>query len=177
MKGCFHRLSDKWDHMCQILCENHIGILALQETHLSLDEARELNNKYKDYLVIYCLIHPGRPNSAGVEFVLNKQIARVDDIKIKELIPGQALLLDTAWHSDKQLRLLNIYAHNETDKNADFWVDVCASLNATNQVDALLGDFNMTEDALDRLPPRHEHGNQPQCLNELTSRLNMIDGW
>jgi exonuclease III len=41
----------------------------------------------------------------------------------------------------------------------------------------MLGDFNMVEDAIDRLPMHEEQNRSPETLRELKHMLRLGDGW
>ncbi|KAG2050970.1 hypothetical protein BDR06DRAFT_990548 [Suillus hirtellus] len=78
---------------------------------------------------------PTRPgNSAGIAFILNKEIINTTDAKMK------------------------ILAH-------------------AGDIDFMMGDFNITEELIDRAPARHDHKSATKALRDLRSTLNLQDTW
>ncbi|KAJ7301119.1 hypothetical protein DFH08DRAFT_827828 [Mycena albidolilacea] len=111
MRGRFDRDGqDKWLHINQIIRDNRIGVLALQETHLSSADNDKLNSLF---LVIVSTIDPLHPGAKGTASVLNKRLINVNEVKQDVLIEGRALVLSVNWHADLTLRFLAIYAPNE----------------------------------------------------------------
>ena len=77
------------------------------------------------------------------------------------------------------LTILNIYAPNAPSDNEKFWKDLQLAFN-TNPFpypDILLGDFNIVEDAINRLPSHNNNANTREVLFEFRSQLELIDGW
>ena len=96
-----------------------------------------------------------------------------------ELIPGRALITRILWHGDNLLTILNICAPNNHLENEAFWNELKQKLVARNipRLDLMMGDFNIVEDAIDRLPPHQDHLDATQALYELRSMLCLKDGW
>ena len=73
------------------------------------------------------------------------------------------------WHLERKLTVLNIYAPNETSENAHFWETLLEKYRQGKykKPDIIAGDFNVTEEAIDRLPPREDppHQEKPDLLN------------
>jgi len=119
------------------------------------------------------------PRAAGVAFVINKDIAIHRDIVSHEIIPGRALLISIPWHSDMMLTMLNVYAPNNASENENFWADITNAFD-TQPIplpDIMMGDFNMVEDAIDRLPSHGDNAATCKSLFELRSQLSLKDGW
>ncbi|KAF8240696.1 hypothetical protein L208DRAFT_1514992 [Tricholoma matsutake] len=98
MRGRWHGSTDKWNHVNQLVQTEKIGILALQETHLTPVAEMSLNNLFKQRLHIISSIDPQHTISGSVAIVLNKNIANVHNIKKYVLIPGHAMLVSVPWH-------------------------------------------------------------------------------
>jgi exonuclease III len=96
-----------------------------------------------------------------------------------ELIPGRAHLIHTPWHGDLLLTILNIYAPNNHTDNETFWKELKHKFTTENipRPDIMMGDFNLVEDAIDRLPAHQDHAGATQALYELRSMLRLEDGW
>ncbi|KJA27412.1 hypothetical protein HYPSUDRAFT_74910 [Hypholoma sublateritium FD-334 SS-4] len=177
MRGRFHNGIDKWMHINQIIRNDKIGILCLQETHLTATAATELNDRFSNRMHIITSPNPTHPNANGVTIVVNKNLANSANIITHNLIPGRALMTTIPWHRDKSLTVLNIYAPNNHQENARFWEIINDELRGKPTPDVILGDFNMVEDALDRLPPHCDPTTSVEKLAELMTSLQLVDGW
>ncbi|KAG2738232.1 DNase I-like protein, partial [Suillus brevipes Sb2] len=160
--------------------EKKIGILCLQETHLTEEHENQINTLYSRRLRVINSKDRERPgSSAGVAFVLNKELTNTENIEFKEIIPGRALILKTRWHNNEELTILNIYAPNNPAEHYNFWTTIKDSEMGRNnqQIDLLLGDFNLTEDPLDRAPARMDNEAATDALRDLRETLNVHDSW
>ena len=63
---------DKWMHIPQIMREKRIGILAVQETHLTDEIAQQFNNLFSNTLSLIFSPDPTTCNARGIALVLNK---------------------------------------------------------------------------------------------------------
>ncbi|KAA1470583.1 DNase I-like protein, partial [Dentipellis sp. KUC8613] len=127
---------------------------------------------------------PARPgSSAGVAFVLNKELLDTSTAACATLIPGRALKLTLKWHGEESITLINAYGPNRPADHPPFWAELTTKLNLHLQrtrqthIDFLLGDFNLTEDALDRAPPRPEPQYAVAALREFRQRYSLQDAW
>ncbi|KAI6139205.1 Endonuclease/exonuclease/phosphatase, partial [Pisolithus tinctorius] len=157
--------------------DDRIAILALQETHLSTTQADSLNNLFTDTLLMIASIDPNHPSTKGVTIALNKRLVKTNDVNIHEIVPGRAILLLMPWYQQEWLNLLNMYAPNDPSENQSFWETIHDSLLNLPQPDVLLGDFNIMEDSIDRLPAHPDYANAINSLRALKSHLNLQDGW
>jgi hypothetical protein len=73
MRGRFHRGEDKWMRINQIMRDRKIGILAVQETHLSPADVDDIHKIFEKRLQVYATIDPASPQSKGVAIVINKE--------------------------------------------------------------------------------------------------------
>ncbi|KIJ36338.1 hypothetical protein M422DRAFT_261293 [Sphaerobolus stellatus SS14] len=141
---------DKWSHLWQVMRQNQIGVLAIQESHISTAELRRLEDTFSGRLQILSSIDNDNPNSKGVAFLLNKQLTAWKEAQGIEIIPGRALLLCLPWHDDKTLNILNIYAPNTSTENQTLWSD----LHRKWRADALTAyQRTMIHKALERPSP------------------------
>jgi hypothetical protein len=71
-----------------------IGILCLQETHLMNEHETQIESLYSRRLKVLNSGDPFCPgNSAGVAFVLNKEIINTTNAEITEIIPGRVIAI------------------------------------------------------------------------------------
>ena len=172
--------NNKWNTISYLMRDKKIGVLALQETHLDEDATEALHRTYGKRLQIFHTADPTNPTQrAGVAIVINKQIANVKGIKTKEIKPGRALLLEIPWHGTLKLHILAIYAPNSLKENAKFWNDISEKWDEERLTspDLILGDFNLIEDMIDRLPAHTDDPDATAELMSLKQRFQMIDGW
>ncbi|KAG1790735.1 Endonuclease/exonuclease/phosphatase, partial [Suillus variegatus] len=175
--GRWHNGTDKWPHINQLIKEKKIGVLALQETHLTKEDEDVLNTTPGFRIHIISSIDPARTNTKGVAIVINKRLLGTSGIKMHELVPGRALLTIIPWHKNTPIRILAIYAPNDALANQQFWELTKLKLRNLLKPDLMLGDFNVVEDSLDRLPPKTDSANASHSLHQLKSHLQMKDGW
>ncbi|KAF9472507.1 DNase I-like protein, partial [Pholiota conissans] len=177
MRGRFSRGIDKWMHINQIMRAQKIGVLCLQETHLSPEDTESIHNLFGKRLQVYCSINPAQPNAAGIAIVINKDLAKSDTAQATELVPGRALLVVLPWHPNHTINILGIYAPNIPAENTYFWEKLLLDLRDMPTPDIMLGDFNMVEDALDRLPPKRDARNSVEALSQIKLSAGLVDGW
>ena len=160
--------------------EKKIGLLALQETHLSDQLTDQTSTLYQRRLSITNSPDLENPSgSAGVAFVINKEVMKTEQIRTHTLIPGRAILISFRWQHNSTLTAINVYAPNDPNKHSQFWselTDRWANLNLP-EPDILLGDFNITEELLDRSPARHDSEIATRALRECRHRLGVRDSW
>ncbi|KAH9850895.1 Endonuclease/exonuclease/phosphatase [Lenzites betulinus] len=172
---------EKWLRMHQLMKEKHIGVLAVQETHLTQENADILNELFESSLKIFVSPDPESPTSArGVATVVNKKIFDVDSgVTVKQIIPGRALSISLKWGANASIQIINVYAPNGPSENARFWAEVDTRMleNRGGRPDIMLGDFNMVEAQEDRAPARSDPSGTNASLATLRSNHNLIDGW
>ena len=170
---------DKWLHINQIMKEKKIGILALQETHLSDEQTGNIQNLFNKRLAIFSSIDENSQNSKGVAVVFNKEITNTKNIKMDVIIPGRAIQISTQWHGNQVLNLMAIYAPNSHTDNANFWTEINLKRAQMNlpKPNLKLGDFNMVEDSIDRMPCHPDNNNVVDSLQNLKTEWHLIDGW
>ncbi|KAJ7351631.1 hypothetical protein DFH08DRAFT_694721 [Mycena albidolilacea] len=120
MRGRLHKGEDKWLRINQIMRDRKIGILAVQETHLSPEDVDDTHKLFSKRPQVYATIDPASPQSKGVAIVVNKEVSNIVGIKTKVLIPGRALHLTILWHADEKLTVIAAYAPNDPTENAAF---------------------------------------------------------
>jgi exonuclease III len=159
--------------------ERNISILAVQETHLTDELAEQFENLFGNTTTIHYSPDPNTRNARGVALLLHKRAVRTDEAKTTTLIPGRAMVTKIPWQDDQTINILTIYAPNAPRETKDFWNEINAKINASPDLspDVMLGDFNLVEDALDRLPSKPDDQNATEALREFRNHHNLVDGW
>jgi len=178
MRGRGSTGENKWNDINQIMREQRIGVLAVQEAHLTQDHVDNLHTLFGKRLQIHFLQGPNT-NAQGVAIVLNKELTNVKGIDQIDVIPGRAMLITLPWHSDLSLTVLNIYAPNSHTENQTFWETLNSEWDRLDLPipDIMLGDFNIVEDALDRLPSHTDPHHPVDNLDNLWTKFQLKDGW
>lgn len=97
-----------------------------------------------------------------------------------EIIPGRAAMLTINWHNDLEVKILNIYAPaNGATINGAFWRELTSEMEQIKlpKPNIMMGDFNVVEDSIDRLPNRPDPASSVDPLQDLRCKLCLIDGW
>ncbi|KAI0046741.1 DNase I-like protein [Auriscalpium vulgare] len=139
-----------------------------------------ISTLYQRRLLVYNSADLERPGaSAGVAFVLNKDITRTNDARFIELIPGRAALLILHWRDNATTHILNTYAPNRAASHPAFWARLAIALHAEgiDRIDFHLGDFNLVENALDRAPARLDQLNAIEALRDFRTSFHLQDYW
>ena len=170
---------DKWLHIPQLMRDNGIGILAIQETHLTEELANQFQNLFGNTLSLHYSPDPTTRNARGIAIVVRRQAINTNDISVHTIVPGRAMIAKIPWHDNQEINILVVYAPNPLRENQEFWGKIKTSVETLPNLrpDIMLGDFNLVEDALDRLPSKQDGENATDALRELRSELNLIDGW
>ncbi|KAK7689739.1 hypothetical protein QCA50_006378 [Cerrena zonata] len=153
--------NNKWSAINFMLKDKRLGVLALQEMHLTEQLTANLHNLYGKRMQIFQSANPTAPTQrAGVAIVINKELANVKGATSSEIVPA-------------------VYALNDPSKNRCFWEGITQRWDELNLAppDVVLGDFNLVDEAIDRLPA---HADDPDAVAELADIKNhfgVIDGW
>ncbi|KDQ56069.1 hypothetical protein JAAARDRAFT_132866, partial [Jaapia argillacea MUCL 33604] len=154
--------------------------MALQETHLTDENIEQINRLFGRRLLVFNSSDAECPGaSAGIAFVLNREITDTSSLSFHELIPGRAITLTTKWHNSEKMTILNVYAPNDYAAHPNFWKtigDKCRTLSI-RRPDLMMGDFNIVEEALDRAPARLDDPTATTALQDLRTALQLDDTW
>ena len=156
-----------------------IAVLAVQETHLDDDRVDEILSLYGHKIIIIASHDPNSPRvSAGVAFVINKKFIKPKELIFHELRQGRALALKIKWGEEETV-LLNVYAPNNRSEHKRFWedLDIKRRTHHLRRPDFLLGDFNLTEDNIDRAPAHPDDPTAVSALRELRHKWDIQDTW
>ena len=173
-------MPDKWLSINQILRDSRIAILALQEAHLTDERIMELNILFAATMKVVASADEVNASGArGVAFALNKRLVNTDDLTTYPICPGRALGIRLPWTGGRKLTILNVYAPNDMRESTAFWEAIPSTRTEARmpEPDIVLGDFNIVEHALDRLPQRRDNEAATLALENLVLGLNLVDGW
>ena len=168
---------EKWSSsIYQMMKGNKIVILALQETHLNNELLHAINACFRKRIQILNSQLPiDLCTSARVAFVINQSLISPMNLESIDLIQGRVAALKFKWH-EEEILLINIYTPNNKQDNAQFWEDLDEKRRAKRlrQPDFLLGNFNVTEDPIDRAPT---HPDDVNAIAALRNILGPKDKW
>jgi len=170
----------KWGAISREMYAKKIVVLAVQETHLDQAMTERLQETFKKNLKIIISAHPENPCAkVGVGFVINRQLLEPNKIETYKLIPGKAMILKIKWMKTCTTSILNIYAPNKRSTHPHFWVKTLTKRRSNHLPipDFTLGDFNVTEEAIDRMPPRLDDGTAVTALKGLKQEWEIRDTW
>ena len=171
---------EKWSEINATMKRDKIAILALQETHLDEQTLSTVNGLFEKRLEIHNSHDGTNPRStAGVAFAMNKDLLATQNLEVSELVKGRALALKTTWNNQEETLLINVYAPNHRKEHKPFWesLEAARRRKQLRRPDFLLGDFNVTEDALDRSPPKSDNEKATDALRESRLALGVQDQW
>ena len=175
----------KWGQIQRTMRAQNISILLLQETHL--DEARLLHiEKFTaSKLKILSSAHPERPTQrGGVAVVLNKSLLHTAGAQATTIVPGRAIQVSVTWQQHELLHVLCVYAPATSDAaRSEFYTHLTQYYETHPNFpkpQLMAGDFNNTEDDLDRIPVRRDGTEASiRVLDKLKELLGLmiVDGW
>ena len=171
---------EKWRAISNTVHAEKTAILAIQESHLNQDMMETLGRNFEKNLKIMISALPDNPwASAGIGFVINKQLIEPDEIEMHKLIPGRAAYLKVKWLKTCNTTILNVYAPNDRSEHANFWVKVITERRVKHlpKPDFMLGDFNVMEDPMDRMPPKLDDESAIAALREVRHEWDIRDTW
>lgn len=170
--------NEKWLHISQVMRERKIGILAVQEAHMTDEMAANLNTLFQRRLHIVHL-QGDNPNAAGVALVINRDITNADQTLASEIIPGRAISITLPWHGEQALTILNVYAPNQPATNEIFWGTLAGHYSDAGclRPDIMLGDMNLVKDSIDRIPGHVDSAAATTALQNLKRKIKVTDGW
>ncbi|KAH9911098.1 Endonuclease/exonuclease/phosphatase [Epithele typhae] len=174
---------NKWGTLFKEMKDAKIGVLMLQETHLTIERTLRLEGMFGNRIKIFASLDPETPSAkAGVAFVLNKSLVSTKDASAIEIVPGRALQISIPNQYGEVTHALCIYAPaNGNVARATFFQTVLQHYERhplTPKPTLMAGDFNNTEDAIDRFPTKIPEASI-QSLDELKAHLGLMlaDGW
>jgi ribonuclease HI len=173
-------LIDKWSMINRTIRTNKIAILALQETHLDEERAGDIHRCFHKSFDLHYSPDPDNPRtSAGVAFIVNKALIAPHQITVRALIPGRATVLTLTRPDNNKTSIINIYAPVERPKQPEFWeqLERRKSRARIPHPDFMMGDFNVTEDLIDRSPPHVDDRAAREALRTIKHAWGIQDHW
>ncbi|KAF8290537.1 DNase I-like protein, partial [Clavulina sp. PMI_390] len=174
--------NDKWSQINHQITNLDLAILAVQETHLDHALIERLEKRFGKNLAFYHSINPEGRRAEGVSVIINKARLPAGTAKATEIVPGQAILVSIPWRKNLKINLLAVYAPTGAGRaNEQFWNLLTNEWDKPEselpQVNALLGDFNVVEGQIDRMPPRNDREATVEALGALKQKLGVRDAW
>ncbi|KAJ3925805.1 MAG: hypothetical protein NXY57DRAFT_1051616 [Lentinula lateritia] len=177
---------NKWKFVWRLMKDKRIGILALQETHLTNERVHEINEEYGKQIQVFASHDPTNPTGkGGVAIVLNRRMIHAKNPRTYEIVPGKALLIQIVLHQKDNLSVLVVYAPNVSgnngSENAAFWEEIKTYFETRPNIpkpDVMLGDCNMVESGMiDRMPAHDDPEEACEALDNIKTLLQLRDGW
>ncbi|KAI9069301.1 DNase I-like protein, partial [Trametes sanguinea] len=177
---------NKWGSLYRMMKEQRIGLLLMQETHLTCERRDSLHRMFADRIEILHSEHQSLPTQKeGIAFVLNKKIISSKGAKMTVLVPGRAAQLELLWRGGETRHILCIYAPTSSgpEERKAFYEEVGRFYDSNTRVPKphlMAGDFNNVEDGADRGSGRaHRTDASVEALDDLKRKLGLMatDGW
>ncbi|KAJ7185338.1 Endonuclease/exonuclease/phosphatase, partial [Mycena filopes] len=182
LKDSISHPEHKWHGLNRMMFDEQIGICVVGETHLSTEQADEIQD---DYILgrrmdIYHSPNPDNPSTRGLAVVLNRELTNTQGVKTYYLKPGRAILAVVPWHGRRTHTVLGVYAPAESmEENKAFWddlVDMWMTMDLPVP-DSICGDMNLGEEPIDRFPHRADNAAAVAAFTRLKRLLGLQDGW
>ncbi|KAI1783678.1 Endonuclease/exonuclease/phosphatase, partial [Ganoderma leucocontextum] len=176
---------NKWNQVYRTITQRRIGILMIQEAHLTEDRVETLHKMYGRKMRIFFSSHSTQPTQKeGVAIVVNPRLVNMKDITTKIISPGRAIQVSLQHHDRSATRILCLYAPtSDGDEECRLFFHEIRELYETQRSlpkpTLIAGDFNNVEDPIDRLPAHAPADPSVPALDELKDSLRLMtaDGW
>ncbi len=176
---------NKWGRIYRMMSDNKLGVLMLQETHLTKERKEGLHKMFARKVKIFHSEHPNAPTQReGVAIVLNARYLNTAEASATEIVPGRALQVSIPCLGGDTRILLCVYAPTSSgvEERRSFFKTVCEYYEThptCPKPHVMAGDFNCVEDSLDRLPVSETQDSSVLALDELKISLGLMfaDGW
>ncbi len=176
---------NKWGRIYRMMAAHRLGVLLLQETHLTQERKASIHKMFANKVKIFHSEHPDAPTlREGVAVVLNSRFVNTAGASATEIIPGRALQLNIPCQGGDSRTILCVYAptSNGPEERSLFFKELRQFYEHRPDFprpQLMAGDFNNVKDSLDRLPI----GSAPDAsiveLDNLKRCLGLMlgDGW
>ncbi len=176
---------NKWGRVYRMMADNRIGVLMMQETHLTEERKASIHKMFAKKVKVFHSENREAPTQReGVAVVLNARYVKTAGATATEIVPGRALQVSVPCQGGDTKIVLCIYAptSNGVAERKLFFEEVSKYYDDHPQCPKphlMAGDFNNVEDSVDRLPIGDEPDRSIAALDELKIRLGLMlaDGW
>ncbi len=176
---------NKWGRLYRMMSEHRIGVLLLQETHLTRERTAGIHRMFAKKLRVFHSEHPDAPTQReGVAIVLNARYVNTKEATATEIIPGRAIQVSIPCQGGDTKHLLCIYAPTSSGvaERKLFFTEVRKYFEDRPNFPRphlMAGDFNNVEDSIDRLPISDGPDQSLSTLDDLKLSLGLMyaDGW
>ena len=156
-----------------------IAILAVQESRMTNEDIRNLENKHPG---LKFLNNGNHSNKQGILFTINERLLEIEKGELernhKILIPNTVSQLKIKWGEDQNLNLVNIYAPNYIKEKETFYKKLAKEQKKEPQENlCIMGDTNCV---LDNITRSSAHANNKQVTNQLRKiirKYKLLDTW
>ncbi len=181
---CDHA-DNKWGRIYRMMSDQRIGVLLLQETHLTKERVADIHRMFACKIKIFFSSNQEAPTQReGVAVVLNCRYLNVTNASAKEIVPGRAIQVTIQGPGGGTRRILCVYAptSNGVSEQKLFFKEVGKYYEDCPEHERphlMAGDFNNVEDAVDRLPISEGPDSSISALDDLKGNLGLMlaDGW
>ncbi|KDQ10218.1 hypothetical protein BOTBODRAFT_178419 [Botryobasidium botryosum FD-172 SS1] len=96
-----------------------------------------------------------------------------------ELIEDRAQWVKIEWKKDNPIEIINTYCPNEPKAKIEFLEKLRKKIKKNKGIKnpLVMGDFNFTEDDIDRFPMRPDDNKVVKTFTKLKKDLNLVDTW
>ncbi len=176
---------NKWGRIYRMMSEQRIGVLMLQETHLTEERKAGLHKMFAKKIRIFHSENQDAPTQReGVAVVLNNRYLNSSGAEAVEIVPGRAIQVSFPCLGGDTRRVLCVYAPTSSgvSERKRFFDEVRNYYDthpSCPRPHLMGGDFNNVEDKLDRLPVSEGPDQSTYALDELKVSLGLMlaDGW
>ncbi len=176
---------NKWGRLYKVLSEHRIGVLLVQETHLTDERVAAIHKMFARKLRVFHSANQDAPTQReGVAIVVNTRYVNAKDAKMVVVVPGRAIQLTLTCQGGDEMTLLCLYAPTSSGaaERTQFYKEVLQYYEEhpnCARPHLMAGDFNNVEDAIDRLPVGEGPDQTIGALDDLKVGLGMMmaDGW
>jgi exonuclease III len=169
--------TSKYKILSTIIRKNQIDVIGLQETKLKTKDEEELNLENPKMILISNPAEDGNAK-AGTAFILNKDKMKNKTWTHTILIQGRLSVLTFKNTETQTFNIINLYSPNDLRLKKEFYkrvLQIISSQQWENPI--LIGDFNMVEQAIDRLPEHQDDNALTKRVNQIINKLEVVDGW
>ncbi|EIN12320.1 DNase I-like protein, partial [Punctularia strigosozonata HHB-11173 SS5] len=102
-----------------------------------------------------------------------------ENVTVTTVVKGRAQSISLLWHGAEVVHLVNVYAPSTQTDQPEFWEEFARSFEANElpQPHFMLGDFNVVEADIDRLPARMDDTRAAAALYGVKMDLGLQDTW